>query len=223
MAPVIPDPARIRSFESEAAFERWLARHHDREPELWLRIFKKDSGIATVTAAQALDVVLCWGWIDGLRKAFDEQSFLQRYTPRRPKSLWSQVNRVHVARLTEAGRMTPHGHRHVEAAQADGRWDAAYAPIRSASRESTPSDLRAAIDASPRARRTFDRLGRMNLFALAFRVNAMRTPAGRARKIAALVEMLARGETIVREPEAPASSAPRTKAARSKGKAGRSE
>jgi uncharacterized protein YdeI (YjbR/CyaY-like superfamily) len=142
---------------------------------------------------------LCWGWIDGIRKPFDERSFLQRYTPRRARSIWSQINRDHVARLTAAGRMTPHGQRQVDAARADGRWDAAYAPIRSASAATIPGDLRAAIDASPRARKTFRTLGRRNLFALTFRTNHMKTPAGRARKIAALVAMLARGETIVPE------------------------
>ena len=197
MAPVIPDPSRIRSFRTAAAFERWLAKNHDREPEIWLRIFKKDSGRPTVTAAQALEVVLCWGWIDGLRKSHDEQSFLQRYTPRTRKSLWSQVNRDHVVRLTAAGRMTAHGQRQIDAAKADGRWDAAYAPIRSASVESIPADLRAAIDASPRARKTFATLSKMNLFALAFRTNNMKTAAGRARKIAELVAMLERGGRVV--------------------------
>jgi uncharacterized protein YdeI (YjbR/CyaY-like superfamily) len=200
MAPIVPDRGKIRSFRTEAAFERWLARNHERESEVWLRIFKKDSGVATVTPAQALDVVLCWGWIDGIRKAFDEESFLQRYTPRGARSVWSQINRDNVARLTAAGRMTPSGQRQVDAAKADGRWDAAYAPIRSASDATIPSDLRAAIEASPRARRTFRALGRMNLFALAFRTNRLRTPAGRARKIAELVAMLERGETIVPEP-----------------------
>ena len=199
MAPIVPDPKRIRSFRTEAAFERWLAKHHDREPELWLRIFKKDSGVATVTAPQALDVALCFGWIDGIRKGWDEESFLQRYTPRRAKSIWSQVNRDNVARLVKAGRMTPHGLRQVDAAKADGRWDAAYAPIRSASAASIPDDLRVAIEASSKARKTFKTLGKMNLFALAFRTNNMKTAAGRARKIADLVAMLERGETIVPE------------------------
>jgi uncharacterized protein YdeI (YjbR/CyaY-like superfamily) len=199
MAPIVPNPKRIRSFRTEAEFERWLSKHHDREPELWLRLYKKGSGVATVTLAQALDVALCWGWIDGLRKAFDDQSFLQRYTPRGARSLWSQINRGHVARLIAAGRMTPHGQRHVDAAQADGRWDAAYEPISRASEASIPPDLRAAIEASPRARRTFSTLGRANLFMLAFRTNHMRTAAGRARKIAELVAMLERGETIVPE------------------------
>jgi uncharacterized protein YdeI (YjbR/CyaY-like superfamily) len=159
---------------------------------------QEGSGLPTVTNAQALDVALCWGWIDGIRKSFDEQSFLQRYTPRRARSIWSQINRDHVARLTAAGRMTPHGQRQVDAAKADGRWDAAYAPIRSANEATIPEDLRAAIEANPRARKTFRTLGRQNLFALAFRTNNMKTPAGRAKKIAALVAMLARGETIAR-------------------------
>ena len=200
MAPIVPNPKKIKSFRSEAGFETWLDRNHARETELWLRIYKKGSGVPTITNAEALDVALCWGWIDGIRKAFDERSFLQRYTPRRARSIWSQINRGHVARLTAAGRMTPHGQRQVDAAKADGRWDAAYAPIRSATTDTIPDDLRASIEASPRARKTFRTLGRQNLFALAFRTNNMKTPAGRARKIAALVAMLERGETIVPEP-----------------------
>ena len=199
MAPVIPDPSRIKSFRSESAFEAWMKANHARETEIWLKIHKKDSGLPTVTAAQALDVALCWGWIDGLRKSFDERSFLQRYSPRRPRSLWSQINRDHVARLTAAGRMTPHGQRQVDTARADGRWDAAYAPIRSASEASIPGDLRAAIEANPKALKTYRTLGKMNMFAMAFRTNNMKTAAGRAKKIAALVAMLARGETIVPE------------------------
>ena len=196
MAPVIPDPRKIKSFHTEAAFAKWMAANHARETEIWLKIHKKGSGLPTVTSAQALDVALCWGWIDGIRKSLDDQSFLQRYTPRRARSLWSQINRDHVARLTSAGRMTPHGQRQVDAARADGRWDAAYAPMRSASEATIPGDLRAAIEANPRARKTFRTLSRQNLFALAFRTNNMKTPAGRAKKIAALVAMLARGETI---------------------------
>ena len=206
MAPVIPDPARIRPFATARAFETWLRAHYSSEPELWIRIYKKDSGTPTITYAQALDVALCWGWIDGIRKSLDAESFLQRFTPRRPKSIWSQVNREHVARLIAEGRMQPSGLKQVEGAKADGRWDAAYAPIRTASQASLPDDLRAAIDANPKAARTFATLGRMNLFALAFRTNSMKTPAGRAKKIETLVAMLARGETIVPE----AASRPRT-------------
>jgi len=199
MPPTVPSSKSIKTFRIAAAFERWIAANHARETEVWLKIHKKASGLPTVSPADALDIALCWGWIDGIRKAFDERSFLQRYTPRTARSVWSQINRDNVARLTAAGRMTPHGQRQVDAARADGRWDAAYAPIRSATRATIPADLRAAIEASPRARRTFRTLGRQNLFALAFRTNNMKTPGGRARKIAALVEMLARGETIVPE------------------------
>jgi uncharacterized protein YdeI (YjbR/CyaY-like superfamily) len=194
---VVPDKNKIRGFATEAAFERWLSANHARETEIWLKIYKKDSGVATVTYAQALDVALCWGWIDGLKKSFDAQAFLQRFTPRKPRSIWSQINRSHVARLTSAGRMTPHGQRQIDAAKADGRWEAAYAPIRSATKASIPADLRRAIRASPKAEKTFATLGRTNLFALAFRTNNMRTPAGRTRKIAELVAMLEGGKTIV--------------------------
>ena len=199
MAPVIPNPTKIKSFKNQAAFAAWLAKNHARETEIWLKVFKKDSGIASVTCPEALEVALCWGWIDAIRKGRDDQAFLQRYTPRNKKSMWSQVNREHIARLTKAGLMQPPGQAQVDAARADGRWDAAYAPIRSASKDTIPADLRAAIEANPRARKTFHTLGKMNLFALTFRVNNLKTPAGRARKIAALVEMLAHGETVVPE------------------------
>ena len=197
MAPVVPNPAKIRTFRTEAAFEKWMAANHAREDEVWLKIHKKASGLPSVTAAQALDVALCYGWIDGIRKSFDEQSFLQRYTPRRARSIWSQVNRDHVARLTAAGRMTAHGQKQVDAARKDGRWDAAYAPMRSATAATVPADLRAAINANPRALKTFGTLDRRNLFALAFRTNNMKTPDGRAKKIALLVAKLAMGEFIV--------------------------
>src|SRR3954469_21194175 len=169
MAPIVPDPRRIKSFKTAAAFEAWLREHHDKWPELWLKIHKKDSGLATVTAAEALEVALCWGWIDGLRKSFDERSFLQRYSPRGARSIWSQINRDSIARLTAAGRITPHGQRQVDAAKSAGRWDAAYAPMRGATAATVPADLRAAIDANSRARKTFQNLGRRNLFALVFR------------------------------------------------------
>lgn len=199
MAPIVPDPKKIRSFRTGAAFEAWLRRNHASASEIWLRIYKKSSGVPTVTPAEALDTALCWGWIDGIRKSLDQRSFLQRYSPRTSKSIWSQINRDNVERLIAAGRMTPHGLRQVDAAKADGRWDAAYAPIRSVTEASIPEDLRAAIEANPRARRKYRTLGKLNLFALAFRTNNMKTPSGRAKKIAELVAMLARGETIVPE------------------------
>ncbi len=202
---VTPNKARIRSFESAAAFETWLSKNHDREPELWLRLYKKDSGVASVSQPEALDVCLCWGWIDAIRKSFDAKSYLQRYVPRGARSTWSQVNREHIARLAAAGRMTEHGQRQVDLAKADGRWEAAYAPMRLATPETVPADLRAAIQANAKARKLFGQLNRMNLFALTFRVNSVKTPAGRVKKIASLVDMLARGETPVPLPAAKAS------------------
>jgi uncharacterized protein YdeI (YjbR/CyaY-like superfamily) len=196
MAAVVPNKKRIRAFASQKVLETWMRTHHNKEPELWLKIHKKGSGLRSVTAPEALDVMLCWGWIDGLRKGFDDKSFLQRYTPRRAKSIWSQVNRKHVARLIKAGQMTSHGKARIDAAKKDGRWDAAYAPIRAASADTVPADLLEAIRANPRALETFSGLNRMNIFALTFRTNNLKTAAGRARKIAALVAMLARGETI---------------------------
>ena len=200
MASVIPDPARIKAFRSEAALEAWMAKNHARAAELWLKIYKKGSGVPTVTHAQALDVALCWGWIDGIRKAFDDGAFLQRFTPRKPRSMWSQINREHVARLVAAGRMTPHGQKQVDAARADGRWDAAYAAIRHASLDSLPPDLRAAIEASPRARKALPGCSRQDLFALTFRTGNMKTASGRARKIAELVAKLARDGWVISPP-----------------------
>jgi uncharacterized protein YdeI (YjbR/CyaY-like superfamily) len=197
VAAVVPDKKAIRPFASRRALETWMRANHAKAPELWLKIHKKGSGLPSVTAAEALDVMLCWGWIDGLRKGFDERSFLQRYTPRRARSIWSQVNREHVARLVAAGRMTPHGQAQIDAAKADGRWDAAYAPIRSVSADGMPPDLMRAIRRNPRALRTFRTLNRANLFSIRFRTNNIKTAAGRARKIETLVAMLARGETIV--------------------------
>jgi len=196
---VIPNEKYLRSFASLKALETWIRANHDKAPELWLKVHKKDSGLRSVTCAEALDVMLCFGWIDGLRKGFDEKSFLQRYSPRRAKSIWSQVNRDNVARLTAAGRMTPHGQKQVDAARSDGRWDAAYAPIRSTSQATMPADLLAAIKANPKARKKYETLGRTNLFSLRFRTNNMKTAVGREKKIATLVAMLARGETIVPE------------------------
>jgi len=192
-APVIVDPATVVEFVDEAAFDDWLSGHHDQRNEVWVKLHKLGSGQRSITPRQAIDVALCWGWIDAVRKGLDATSYLQRYTPRRSKSIWSKVNVANVARLIEAGRMTPHGLKQVEAAQADGRWARAYAhgkgmPI--------PDDLQAGIDAVPAARRTLAALSEQNRFAIAFRVFHMKTDAGRQKKIEAFVAMLARGETV---------------------------
>src|SRR5262245_151721 len=142
MAPVKVDEARIRAFRNQQLLEAWYRRNHDRADELWLKIARKRSGLKSVTQAEALDVALMWGWIDGLRKGLDDKSFLQRYTPRGKKSIWSRINREHIARLTRAGKMTAFGLAQVEAAKVDGRWAKAYA---SGSKLETPGDLLAAI------------------------------------------------------------------------------
>jgi len=191
MAAVIPDPKKTRSFSTAVAFEKWLSAEHDRESELWLKIHKKGSKLPTVTYAEALDVALSWGWIDGLKKSFDEMSFLQRFTPRRAKSIWSQVNREHVARLIREGRMTTQGLAQVDAAKRDGRWDNAYA---SPSKMELPDDLKVAIAASKKATETLAKLDRPSRFALAFRVQNMKTVAGRKKKIDGFVALLKKGE-----------------------------
>lgn len=193
MAPVVPDVTRIREFRDRGAFEVWLAENHERAREIWLKLHKKGSGLPSVSNAEAVEVALCWGWIDGIRKGFDEKSFLQRFTPRGRKSIWSQINRDHIERLTREGRMRPPGLAQVEAAKADGRWDAAYTSGRNMA---PPDDLMAAIAAEPAAQEMFGKLNAQNRYALAFRVHNMKTPAGRAKRIAAFVEMLKRGETI---------------------------
>ncbi|MCM5682292.1 YdeI/OmpD-associated family protein [Schlegelella sp. S2-27] len=193
MAPVWVDPKKVHEFADEQAFHDWLARHHDQEDEVWIKLHKVGSRLASITPKQAIDVVLCWGWIDAVRKGLDDTSYLQRYTRRRKNSIWSKINVANVARLIEAGRMTEHGLREVEAARADGRWDRAYG---SGKDLKIPEDLQAAIDAEPKARDMLSRLSEQNRFALAFRMHQVKTEAGRRKKIEALVGMLKRGETV---------------------------
>ena len=177
MAQMRVDPDKVHEFKDARGFERWLARHWDKETEVWIKIHKVKSGLPSITPAEAIDVVLCWGWIDGIRKGLDEQSFLQRYSPRGKKSVWSQVNVANVARLTKEGRMRPSGLAQVEAAKADGRWATAYAPQRSAA---VPEDLVAALADSDRARVAFQALGRGDRYAIFLPLLKARTPAGRA-------------------------------------------
>jgi uncharacterized protein YdeI (YjbR/CyaY-like superfamily) len=193
MAPVKVDPAKVRAFKDAEAFYKWLGKHHDTEDEVWIKIHKVDSGLKSITPKEAIDVVLCWGWIDGIRKAFDEQSYLQRYSPRGKRSLWSKINVDNIARLIREGRMTDHGLAHVDAAKADGRWNRAYG---SGKDMAIPPDLQAAIDAEPKAKAMLSKLSAQNRFALAFRTHNMKTEAGRKKKIDAFVAMLKRGDTI---------------------------
>ncbi len=193
MAPIIVDPPKVREFSDAESFYLWLSKHHATEQELWIKIHKVKSGLPSINAKQAIDVVLCWGWIDAVRKGFDEKSFLQRYTRRGPKSIWSQINVDNVARLVAEGRMTEHGLQHVAAAKSDGRWDRAY---KSGKNLKIPDDLQRAIDADPNAKKMLENLSEQNRFALAFRMHNLKTEAGRKKRIAAFVDMLRRGETI---------------------------
>src|ERR1041385_6886935 len=193
MAPVKVDPEKIRAFKDAGSFYKWLGKNHDKADELWLKIHKVNSGLKTITQKEAIDVVLCWGWIDGMSKGFDVKSYLQRFCPRRAKSTWSAINVGNVARLIKEGRMTEHGLKHVEAAKADGRWDRAY---RGSKAMTIPPDLQAAIDAEPKARAMLAKLSAQNRYALAFRTHNMKTEAGRKKKIETFVAMLKRGETI---------------------------
>lgn len=193
MAAVVVDPAKVREFTDFAGFYAWLAEHHDRADELWIKLHKKGSGLASITPKEAIDAALCWGWIDAVKKSFDADSYLQRYTPRRAKSIWSEVNVENVARLIDEGRMRAPGLREVEAARADGRWERAYGRAKDMP---IPEDLLAAIEPVPTAKAMLARLDARNRFALAFRIHGLKTAAGRERAIARYVEMLARGETI---------------------------
>jgi uncharacterized protein YdeI (YjbR/CyaY-like superfamily) len=171
---------------------QWLEAEHAASPGVWLILTKKGGTLTTLTYAEALDEVLCFGWIDGQRRGRDSESYLQRFTPRTPKSIWSIRNCTSIERLTAEGRMRPAGLAAVEAARADGRWERAYAGPATAV---VPDDLAAAVAASPRAQAAFDGLSSQNRYALIFRLGQLRTPAGRQRAVERFVGMLERGET----------------------------
>lgn len=171
-----------------AGWESWLAALHEERTEAWLRIAKRHSGLVSVTVTEALDVALCYGWIDGQRRSLDEVSFLQRYSRRRPRSSWSKVNVAKVEALTAAGRMRPAGLAEVAAAQADGRWAAAYAAQRDAV---VPADLAAALAADARANVAFERLGRSDRYAVILPLLKARTAQGRAKCLARSIARLA--------------------------------
>lgn len=192
MAPVVVDPTKVKEFKTFQAFYDWLEKHHDSAGEVWIKMHKVGSGLPSITPSEAIDAELCWGWVDGIRKGLDDKSFLQRYCPRRPKSVWSQINRDKVEALTKAGLMRPSGQAEVDKAKADGRWDAAY----SVSKTEVPEDLLAAIEADEAAAEFYRTLSAQNRFALTFRTINMKTPAGRKKKIADFVAMLQRKETM---------------------------
>lgn len=193
MPPVIPDPDKICPFPDFQSLYDWLARNGHEWDELWVQIFKKGSGVQTISYAQAVRAGLCWGWIDGIKKKHDEHSFLQRFTPRRPKSIWSQVNTRHVESLLAEGLMRPPGQAQVDAAKADGRWAAAYP---GSGALVMPEDFLAALRADPAALATYETLNRANLYALMHRITGVKKAETRVRNIEKFVAMLARGETL---------------------------
>lgn len=184
--PIIP-------FESPAAWEAWLDEHHASSDGLWIKIARKATGIRTVTYAEALETALCYGWIDGQKASFDEDYWLQRFTPRRPRSKWSKVNREGATRLIEAGRMKPAGLQEVERARADGRWDAAYDAQSTAT---VPEDLRRALDAEPAASAFFETLNSVNRYAILYQIADAKRPETRTRRIEKFVAMLAEGKKL---------------------------
>jgi uncharacterized protein YdeI (YjbR/CyaY-like superfamily) len=185
----------ILAFPSSRLWERWLAKNHAAAPGVWLRFFKKNSGVATVTYVEALDGALCYGWIDGQVRKHDTKSWLQKFTPRRPRSLWSKNNCEKIARLTAAGKMRAAGRRQVEAARADGRWDCAYD---SPSKMSVPGDLLKALAKNKRALAFFKSLNKTNVYSIAWRLQTALTPVTRAKRMQAILDTLARGKKISR-------------------------
>ena len=177
----------ITAFASPAAWEAWLAEQHATSSGLWLKIAKKDSGVETVSYAEALEVALCYGWIDGQKDKFDGDYWLQRFTPRKPRSKWSKINREKAEQLITQGRMQPAGLREVEQAKADGRWDAAYDGQRTAA---IPDDLRQALEQNPQAAEFFASLDSANRYAILYRLQEAKKPETRARRLERYVAML---------------------------------
>jgi uncharacterized protein YdeI (YjbR/CyaY-like superfamily) len=182
-----------RAFADAKAWRAWLETHHASSSGVWIQIAKKGSGIASVNYPEVLDVALAYGWIDALRRGFDSKTFLQRFTPRGPRSIWSKINRDKALALIASGAMKPSGLAEVERAKNDGRWAAAYAGQRTAT---VPDDLAAALAADPRAAAFFATLGSQNRYAILFRLHNAKKPETRARRLATFLAMLAKGEKI---------------------------
>jgi len=187
------DDLPVIGFADSAAWESWLDEYHAAAAGAWLKIAKKGAGERTVSYAEALDAALCYGWIDGQKGGLDEEFWLQRFTPRKPGSRWSQINTEKAARLIEAGRMQPAGLREVEAAKADGRWDAAYAGQAAIT---VPDDLARELATNDAARAFFETISSVNRYAILYRIGDAKRPETRAKRIARYVAMLAEGQTI---------------------------
>jgi uncharacterized protein YdeI (YjbR/CyaY-like superfamily) len=183
----------ITPFVTAAAFRRWLKANHAAHPGIWMQIAKKDSGIASISYAEALDEALCYGWIDGQKKSFDANHWLQKFTRRGARSVWSKINIGHIERLTNEGRMHPAGQAAVDAAKADGRWEQAY---QSSTNAEVPADFIAAISQHTQAKAFFDTLNKANRYAIYFRLTTAKKPETRARRFDQLLGMMQRGEKL---------------------------
>jgi uncharacterized protein YdeI (YjbR/CyaY-like superfamily) len=184
--PVLP-------FESKKKWADWLSKQHDKSAGVWLKLGKRASGIASITYEEALDMALCYGWIDGQKKGFDEQYWLQKFTPRGPKSIWSKINTEKVARLIASGAMQPAGLKAIEAAKKDGRWERAY---ESQKNISVPDDFQDALNKNKKAKVFFETLNGVNRYAILFRIHNAKSAETRAKRIQQFVEMLERSEKV---------------------------
>jgi uncharacterized protein YdeI (YjbR/CyaY-like superfamily) len=191
--PIVPPELEILECHGPLAWERWLEAHHGQSPGVWLKIAKRGAGVESASYAQALEVAICFGWIDGQKRGFDERFWLQRFTPRGPRSRWSEINRGKAQELIAAGRMRDPGHRQVQAAQADGRWEAAYEPQ---SRTTIPPDFQAELDRNPAALQFFATLTGTRRYAFLYRLHNVKSPPARARRISSYIERLNAGQTL---------------------------
>jgi uncharacterized protein YdeI (YjbR/CyaY-like superfamily) len=188
-----PASDEARLFKDQWAWSAWLDKNHSKSNGIWLRLAKKNSGLKSVTYAEALETALCYGWIDSQKRPESEQAWLQRFCPRSPKSIWSRINREKALALIESGKMNPAGHEAIKQARSNGRWESAYD---SPSAASVPADFQAALDASPRANAFFENLDRANRYAILFRIQTAKKPDTRERNIHKFITMLERGEKI---------------------------
>lgn len=188
-----PQPHEIFEFKSPGEWEQWLAENYSKQEGLWLKIAKKGTGVTTVTYLQALEVALCYGWIDGQIKSVDSIYFVQKFTPRRPKSLWSKINTKRVEQLISEGRMKAPGYEQIERAKADGRWEKAYG---SSSNLAPPEDLLSALSKNKPAEEFYKTLNKTNLFAIYYRIETSKRPETREKRIREIIEMLSKGKKL---------------------------
>ena len=192
-SPMMKDSLPIIAFGSQKKWEAWLAKYHRKSPGIWIRFFKKDSDVPSVSYDEALDAALCYGWIDGQLAKHDERSWLRKFTPRKPKSVWSKRNVGHVQRLNREGRMKQAGLEEAERAKADGRWGKAYD---SPSNMTVPEDFIKLLSKNRNAKAFFDTLNKTNKYSIAWRLQTAKKPETRDKRMNAIIEMLARGETF---------------------------